>query len=94
MALFVRMLVNFCQRLRHQPKVRLIKWKAHLFTLLSVLWIPFSFFGFSALDAYFNLPIASHALGIGLLLCGLHAVFVGLAIFFWFVEQRDYVETL
>ena len=92
--LLVALAYRLVRRFKGGARTLLIKSKAHLFTLLSVIWIPFSAFGFSCFSAYRELPTASGAWKPALMLCGLHALFIALAAAFWLTERRREVEVL
>ena len=92
--LFVVLLYKLLRRFRGGPNALFIKPKAHFFTLLSVIWIPLSAFGFSCFTAYRELPTASGAWKTALILCGLHALFIVLAVVFWLTERRREVKVL
>ncbi|MGD0058585.1 MAG: hypothetical protein ABSD58_04115 [Verrucomicrobiia bacterium] len=76
------LLYKLVRRIRCGPNALRIKPKAHFFTLLSVIWIPFSAAGFSLFSASRELPTASEAWKPALILCGLHASFIVLAVVF------------
>jgi hypothetical protein len=73
------------------PKARFKK-KAHLFTLLSVVWVFFSLFGLFFWSQYFRFHTDVADLIAAVLLWVLQVLFVVLAVLFWFHEKPTEYE--
>ncbi len=70
------------------PRAVTFKRHAHLFTLLSVLWTAFTLLGVFLFrqdrDPDYKIEVL-----IAIIIWVLHAVFVGLSIYFWMTEQQS-----
>jgi hypothetical protein len=75
------------------PKTAVIKGKAHLFTLLSVLWTAFTLLGVLFFGDHLD---PDHWIGVALALIiwALHLAFIALSIYFWIFEKPKQVLVL
>jgi len=70
-----------------------IKYKAHAYTFVAAIWSFLSIAGIGFIVRFWHIHTWGN-LAAGLMILGIHAVLIGLAIFYWRTEKKRKVTVI